>query len=131
MRGCYARVCVKIDLMKPLQPKLLMEKKHVKVEYEGLYSSIRKRIVGGSSSSHNVINDIVKFKDHWSSCDLLNVGIFGCHFTWVRKNDGRIILQEKLDRVLWNSHALLENPNAKAIVLPHLCSNYHPILFLY
>lgn len=35
-RGRYAKVCVDIDLLKPLQSKILVAKKHVLVEYEGL-----------------------------------------------------------------------------------------------
>ncbi|KAK5784811.1 hypothetical protein PVK06_039349 [Gossypium arboreum] len=50
---------------------------------------------GGSASSHDVTNRVVNFKDRWSSCDLLDVDTSGCRFTWVRKNGGRIILQEK------------------------------------
>lgn len=75
-----------------------------------------------------MINRIVNFRDCWSSCNLLDVGTSGCRFTWVRKAGERLIWQEKLDRVLWNSQALLMNPNAKAIVLPHLCFDHHPIL---
>lgn len=36
IRGRYARVCVQIDLLKLLQPKILVERTHVLVEYEGL-----------------------------------------------------------------------------------------------
>lgn len=36
-RGRFARVCVELDLTKPLLPRVVVERKDVKVEYEGLY----------------------------------------------------------------------------------------------
>ena len=39
------------------------------------------------------------------------------------------MLQERLDRVLWNTEAMLFFPEAKVVNLPRLCSDHNPILF--
>ncbi|OMO80853.1 Cytochrome P450 [Corchorus capsularis] len=64
-----------------------------------------------------LVNTIMKFRGRWDACDLLDAGSSGCRFTWIKRVGGRIILQEKLDRVLWNVAALSKNPFAKVVVV--------------
>ncbi|GKV23249.1 hypothetical protein SLEP1_g33000 [Rubroshorea leprosula] len=52
----------------------------------------------------------------------------GCKYTWLRKQNGRVLLRERLDRALFNMLALEAFPNTKVINLPRLCSDHHPML---
>lgn len=81
---------------------------------------------GGSG---DCIDRILKFRDRWSSCDLVDPGYIGCPFTWVRRCNGRIVLQERLDRVLWNDRAMLLFPEAKVRNSPRICSDHNPVIF--
>ncbi|OMO53937.1 reverse transcriptase [Corchorus capsularis] len=75
-----------------------------------------------------LINRVLKFRNRWNDCNLLDAGSSGSKFTWRRRVGGRVVLQEKLDRVLWNLAALTELTDAKIMNLPCLCSDHHPIL---
>lgn len=56
------------------------------------------------------------FVERFSDCGLSDMGAIGAKFTWFRKIHGRIVLQERLDRALLNSAALLRE--AKLVNLP-------------
>ncbi|OMO87284.1 reverse transcriptase [Corchorus capsularis] len=79
------------------------------------------------TGSGDSFNKITKFRERWETCNLIDAGTSGCRFTWIRRVGGRVVLQEKLDRLLWNAVALTCNSNAKVLVLPCLCSDHHPL----
>ncbi|XVF09026.1 hypothetical protein REPUB_Repub07fG0055100 [Reevesia pubescens] len=56
-------------------------------------------------------------------------GCSGSKFKWIRKIHGRVVLQERLDRILWNIEAMRFFPEAKVYNLPRMCSDHNPILF--
>ncbi|OMO84846.1 reverse transcriptase [Corchorus capsularis] len=91
------------------------------------FASLKERW-GGKDDVGFLINRVLKFRNRWNDCNLLDAGSSGSKFTWRRRVGGRVVLQEKLDRVLWNLVALTELTNAKIMNLPCLCSDYHPIL---
>lgn len=72
---------------------------------------------------------IVKFRERWNYCGLMDPGSIGFPFTWIRRRHNVIILQERLDRLLWNDKAMLLFPEAKVANLPRTCSDHHPIAF--
>ncbi|GKV09037.1 hypothetical protein SLEP1_g20594 [Rubroshorea leprosula] len=69
-----------------------------------------------------------RFRDRVSSCGLHSTDSLGCKFTWVRKQHGRVLLRERLDRALFNLLALESFADAKVINLPRICSDHHPVL---
>ncbi|GLT70675.1 hypothetical protein SLA2020_427370 [Shorea laevis] len=69
-----------------------------------------------------------QFRDRVSSCGLHSIDSLGCKFTWVRKQNGRVVLREKLDIALFNLRALESFLGAKVFNLPRLCSDHHPLL---
>ncbi|GLT56367.1 hypothetical protein SLA2020_294110 [Shorea laevis] len=69
-----------------------------------------------------------RFRDRVSSCGLHSTDSLGCKFTWVRKQHGRVLLRERLDRALFNLLALESFAGAKVINLPRICSDHHPLL---
>ncbi|GLT60498.1 hypothetical protein SLA2020_332620 [Shorea laevis] len=69
-----------------------------------------------------------RFRDRVTRCALQSTEPLGCKFTWLRKQNGRVLLQERLDRALFNLMALESFSTTKVINLPHLCSDHHPIL---
>ncbi|GLT30193.1 hypothetical protein SLA2020_050080 [Shorea laevis] len=69
-----------------------------------------------------------RFRDRIASCGLHSTAALGCKFTWVRKQNGRVVLRERLDRALFNFLALESFTDAKVINLPRLCSDHHPVL---
>ncbi|ONK56453.1 uncharacterized protein A4U43_C10F8870 [Asparagus officinalis] len=75
------------------------------------------------------VNRARKFIDRWDLCNLSDLGAFGSKFTWVRKINGRVVVRERLDRVLVNDLAREEFVEAKVLNLPRLHSDHHPILF--
>ncbi|GKV49594.1 hypothetical protein SLEP1_g56334 [Rubroshorea leprosula] len=68
------------------------------------------------------------FRDRLSSCGLHSTEPLGCKYTWLRKQNGKVLLRERLDRALFNLRALEFLPKAKVINLPRLCSDHHPVL---
>ncbi|GLU23527.1 hypothetical protein SLE2022_395250 [Rubroshorea leprosula] len=72
-----------------------------------------------------------RFRDRIGSCGLHSIEPLGCKFTWIRKQNGRVFLRERLDRPLFNFMALKSLPNAKVINLPRLYSDHHPILLCF
>ncbi|GLT66956.1 hypothetical protein SLA2020_392960 [Shorea laevis] len=52
----------------------------------------------------------------------------GCKYTWCRMRNGRVVLRERLDRILLNLDAQLQLTGAKAFNLPRTCSDHHLIL---
>ncbi|GLT68417.1 hypothetical protein SLA2020_406500 [Shorea laevis] len=69
-----------------------------------------------------------RFRDRLSSCGLHSTEPLGCKYTWLRKQNGRVLLRERLDRALFNLRALESLPEVKVINLPRLCSDHHPVL---
>ncbi|GLT82360.1 hypothetical protein SLE2022_007440 [Rubroshorea leprosula] len=69
-----------------------------------------------------------RFREHLEACNLYSKDLLGCEFTWIRKTNGRVILQERLDQALFNLTGLEEFPDAKLINLLRLCSDHHPIM---
>ncbi|GLT51810.1 hypothetical protein SLA2020_251920 [Shorea laevis] len=69
-----------------------------------------------------------RFRERLESCGLHSTEPLGCKFTWFRKQGGRVLLRERLDRALFNFRALEDLPDAKVINLPRLYSDHHPIL---
>lgn len=65
------------------------------------------------------LNKVLRFRENVNACNLLDAGCVG----WVRKQHGRIVIQERLDRV--NTEHF---PEAKVINLPRTCSDHSPIL---
>lgn len=45
------------------------------------------------------------------------------------KERNRVVLQERLDRVLWNDKAILLFPEVKVLNLTRTCSDHHPLAF--
>nr|WMB96902.1 reverse transcriptase [Solanum melongena]WMB97092.1 reverse transcriptase [Solanum aethiopicum] len=86
-------------------------------------SSERK---GGSGSC---LDRIMKFRERMGDCDLMDPGCIGGVFTFIRRVHGRVILQERLDRLLWNEEAVLAFPEGKVFTLPRFCSDHNPIMF--
>ncbi|XP_031097030.1 uncharacterized protein LOC116001285 [Ipomoea triloba] len=82
----------------------------------------------GSSSLN--YSSLQNFVDTYSACGLLDPGSSGPKFTWCRFAGDRVIQRRRLDRVLWNMRAQLIFPEAKVAVLPRLCSDHNPILFV-
>nr|BAE79385.1 unnamed protein product [Ipomoea batatas] len=82
----------------------------------------------GSSSLN--YTSLQNFVDAYSDCGLLDPGSSGPNFTWCRFIGNRVVQRRRLDRVLWNVSAQLTFPEAKVSVLPRLCSDHNPILFL-
>lgn len=52
---------------------------------------------GGSG---DCFEHMLQFRDRWNECNLLDDGFSISKFVWVRKLHGRVILQERLYRVL-------------------------------
>ncbi|GLU14892.1 hypothetical protein SLE2022_314330 [Rubroshorea leprosula] len=69
-----------------------------------------------------------RFRDRLTSCGLHSTEPLGCRYTWLRKQNGRVLLRERLDRALFNMMALESLPDVKVINLPRLCSDHHPVL---
>ncbi|GKV45487.1 hypothetical protein SLEP1_g52559 [Rubroshorea leprosula] len=78
--------------------------------------------------STNIFNRIQRFRSRMDCCGLMDMATLGCKYTWCRIRDGRIVLRERLDRVLLNSDAQVLLHGAKAFTLPRTCSDHHPIL---
>lgn len=49
--------------------------------------------------------------------------------TWKKTVNGRVVLRERLDRVLGNNLAFEQFADGKVINLPCVHSDHHPILF--
>ncbi|GKV44406.1 hypothetical protein SLEP1_g51593 [Rubroshorea leprosula] len=69
-----------------------------------------------------------RFRDRLSSCGLHSTKPLGCKYTWLRKQNRRVLLRERLDRALFNMLALEAFLNTKVINLPWLCSDHHLVL---
>ncbi|GLT50394.1 hypothetical protein SLA2020_238810 [Shorea laevis] len=70
-----------------------------------------------------------RFRNRLDYCGLMDMEALGCKYTWCRRRHGRVILRERLDRILVNSEAQFLLQGAKAFNLPRTCSDHHPILF--
>ncbi|GKV16238.1 hypothetical protein SLEP1_g26910 [Rubroshorea leprosula] len=70
-----------------------------------------------------------RFRDRLSSCGLHSMEPLGCKYTWLRKQNGRVPLRERLDKALFNLMALDTLLDAKVINLSRLCSDHHLVLF--
>lgn len=75
------------------------------------------------------INAARKFVERWELCGLSDFGATGCKFTWKKRVHGRVVLRERLDRVLMNDSALSLFADGKVVNLPCVHSDHHPILF--
>lgn len=82
-----------------------------------------------SGGTRFLTNRARSFVDRFEACNLLDMGSGGSKFTWVRREHGRVVLRERLDRVLANSEAKFAFPEARVINLTCLSSDHHPILF--
>ncbi|XP_031111750.1 uncharacterized protein LOC116015713 [Ipomoea triloba] len=82
----------------------------------------------GSSSINN--NLLEKFVESYSACGFLDMGASGPKFTWYRFAGNRVTQMRRLDRVLWNINAQIEFLEAKVVILPRVCSNHNPVLFI-
>ena len=61
----------------------------------------------GGERSEVCLNRICQFRERIDDCSLSDPGCVGGLFTWIRKVNGRVILQERLERVLWNNEAVV------------------------
>ncbi|XP_031126953.1 uncharacterized protein LOC116029190 [Ipomoea triloba] len=82
----------------------------------------------GSESTCNT--SLQRFVDAYSSCGLFDPGHVGPKFTWCKTVGNRVTQMHRLDRALWNTEAQLAFPEGKTVVLPILCSDHNPILFM-
>ncbi|XP_031096869.1 uncharacterized protein LOC116001112 [Ipomoea triloba] len=82
----------------------------------------------GSEATCNA--SLQRFVDAYSSCGLVDLGHSGPKFTWCRSVGNRITQMRRLDRTLWNTAAQLAFPEGKTVVLPRLCSDHNPVLFM-
>ncbi|EOY25990.1 Uncharacterized protein TCM_027378 [Theobroma cacao] len=96
--------------------------------YPGDFNDIA-RVEEKSGGSLFSVNRAPKFMDRWEECGLLDMVAIGARFTWVWKMNGKVVIRERLDRVLINCHAQEKLPEAKTVNLPCLSSNHHPVLF--
>lgn len=80
--------------------------------------------------SETINNFLQRFVDAYSDCGLLDPGSSGPKFTWYRFAGNRVVQMRRLDRVLWNVNSQHVFPEAKVVVLPRLCSDHSPILFI-
>lgn len=80
-------------------------------------------VVLGGSSRCNFIKDLI------DAGSLLDLGYKGQCYTWARKENGIIILQERLDRSLVNEEWLLRWPDSSLTHLARMGSDHNPLLF--
>ncbi|XP_050365473.1 uncharacterized protein LOC126784002 [Argentina anserina] len=59
---------------------------------------------------------------------LMDIGFKGQNFTWERKENGTVVLQERLDRALINNDWLLRWPDTNLTHLSRLGSDHNPLL---
>ncbi|GLT82217.1 hypothetical protein SLE2022_006220 [Rubroshorea leprosula] len=69
-----------------------------------------------------------RFRQILDNYNLFSEDALGCKFSWCRIQHGRVMLRERLDRVLFNAQAKVQFQGAKLINLPRTCSDHHPIL---
>ncbi|GLU04417.1 hypothetical protein SLE2022_215670 [Rubroshorea leprosula] len=69
-----------------------------------------------------------RFRQILDNCNLFSEDALGCKFSWCRIQHGRVMLWERLDRVLFNAQAKVQFQGAKLINLPRTCNDHHPIL---
>ncbi|GKV16524.1 hypothetical protein SLEP1_g27155 [Rubroshorea leprosula] len=81
-----------------------------------------------SPRTTSVFHRTQRFRCWLESCGLMNMESLGCKFTWCRLRNGRVVLRERLDRVLFNSGAQILLQGAKVFTLPRIHSDHHPIL---
>ncbi|GLT96250.1 hypothetical protein SLE2022_138910 [Rubroshorea leprosula] len=81
-----------------------------------------------SPRTTTIFNRAQRFRNRMASCGLMEMETLGCKFTWCRTRGGRVVLRERLDRVLINSDCQHRLQGAKAFNLPRTCSDHHPIL---
>ncbi|XP_038997981.1 uncharacterized protein LOC120123036 [Hibiscus syriacus] len=79
-------------------------------------------------SNSDCIECILKFREHWNMCNLMDAGYVGSKFTWTRYIHGRVMLQERLDRLLQNTDMVELFPNLRVITLTRVYSDHNPIL---
>ncbi|KAE8715013.1 hypothetical protein F3Y22_tig00110187pilonHSYRG00428 [Hibiscus syriacus] len=71
---------------------------------------------------------ILKFRDNWNRCNLMDAGYVGRKFTWTRQHQGRVILPERLDILLYNIDMVDFFPNLRVITLTRIYSDHNLIL---
>ena len=69
-----------------------------------------------------------QFREYIQACDLIDMEASGCKYTWIREQNGRATLRERLDRVLTNIDFRLLFSEAKSINLPRTYGDHHPVL---
>ncbi|KAE8732459.1 hypothetical protein F3Y22_tig00002058pilonHSYRG00012 [Hibiscus syriacus] len=88
------------------------------------FATIEERV--GSNS--DCMERILKFRECWNMCNLMDVGYIGSKFTWTRHIHGRVTLQERLDRLLQNADMVDLFPNLRVITLNRVYLDHNPIL---
>ncbi|KAE8666647.1 hypothetical protein F3Y22_tig00112495pilonHSYRG00083 [Hibiscus syriacus] len=88
------------------------------------FSTLDERI--GSNS--DCLNRIIKFREHWNRCNLMDASYVGSKFTWTKHLYGRVTLQERLDKLLHNVEMVDYFPNLIVITLTRVYSDHNPIL---
>ncbi|KAE8732603.1 hypothetical protein F3Y22_tig00001825pilonHSYRG00170 [Hibiscus syriacus] len=88
------------------------------------FASLDERV----GSSFDCMDRIIKFHEHWNRCNLMDAGYVCSKFTWTRHSQGRVTLQERLDRLLHNIELVDCFPNLRVVTLTRTYSDHNPIL---
>ncbi|XP_039050208.1 uncharacterized protein LOC120191304 [Hibiscus syriacus] len=88
------------------------------------FASLDERV----GSSFDCMDRIIKFHELWNRCNLMDAGYVGSKFTWTRHSQGRVTLQERLDRLLHNIELVNCFPNLRVVTLTRMYSDHNPIL---
>lgn len=75
-------------------------------------------------------NRIDLFREFLSSCELMDLDMKGCKFTWTSNPRNGFITREKLDKALVNWSWRQDHPHAMAIALPIISSYHSPIILI-
>ncbi|XP_039035459.1 uncharacterized protein LOC120171922 [Hibiscus syriacus] len=88
------------------------------------FATIDERVDNNS----DCMERILKFRECWSMCNLMDAGYVGIKFTWTRHIHGRVTLQERLDRLLQNVDMVDLFLNLRVITLNRVYSDHNLIL---
>ncbi|KAE8726828.1 hypothetical protein F3Y22_tig00006038pilonHSYRG00002 [Hibiscus syriacus] len=136
---CLLETKAKVGIGSSLQKKLKFDT-HFEVPAQGLRGGL---IILWNTNLHEVtiqhhtdkvgsnsdcIDRILKFRENWNRCNLLDAGYVGSKFTWTRHLQGRVILQERLDRMLYNIDMVDFFPKLRVVTLTRIYSDHNPIL---